>query len=208
MRPAAEKVDCLHADDTIASHLNPADFYTVVARSLIVTPYLPGTGFAPGRITALPEQPAEKAYQDLGDLWLEVPSLGIQVPIIGIPVRDGDWDLTWLEDQAGYLEGTAFPTHAGNSAITAHVYTPEGLPGPFVDLHKLSYGEQVIIHAYGQRYVYEVRSNQKVSPQARALTSEDYPWLTLITCQGYNEASDSYRYRIVVRAVQVRVEAE
>ena len=188
--------------------LNPADFYGVTARVTISTPELPDTGFAPGRVTALPKQPVESAYRDLGEFWLEIPGLGVRVPIIGIPAIDGEWDLTWLADNAGYLEGTAFPTWAGNSAITAHVYTPDGLPGPFVDLHKLSYGDQVIIHAFGQRYIYEVRTNQIVSPQSYSLQHEEYPWVTLITCQDFDEASDSYSYRILVRAVQIRIESE
>jgi LPXTG-site transpeptidase (sortase) family protein len=188
--------------------LNPADFYGVTARVIISTPVLPDTGFAPGQITTLPEQPIEHAYQDLGDLWLEIPSLGVRIPIIGIPAIDREWDLTWLAEKAGYLEGTAFPTWVGNSAITAHVYTPDGLPGPFVDLDNLSYGDQVIVHAFGQRYIYEVRTNQIVSPQSYTLRHEDYSWLTLITCQGYSEANDSYRYRILVRAIQVKIESE
>jgi sortase (surface protein transpeptidase) len=37
---------------------------------------------------------------------------------------------------------------------------------------------------------------------------EDYDWITLVTCRGYDEKSDSYKYRTVVRAVLVSVEAE
>jgi LPXTG-site transpeptidase (sortase) family protein len=169
---------------------------------------IPATGFAPGRVTELPAQSLENAYTELGDLWLEIPSLGLKRAIAGVPKVGNTWPVQWLHDQVGYLEGTAFPTWAGNSALTAHVFTPDGLPGPFVDLHKLSWGDQIIVHAYGQRYIYEVRDNRKVSPRANVFQHEDYPWLTLITCQGYQEDSDSYRYRVIVRAVQVKVEPE
>jgi len=37
---------------------------------------------------------------------------------------------------------------------------------------------------------------------------EDQAWLTLITCRGYDEQSDSYKYRVVTRAVLIKVEAE
>ncbi|MCB0156435.1 MAG: hypothetical protein KDF65_16680, partial [Anaerolineae bacterium] len=47
------------------------------ASSLAVTA-LPATGFAPNRVTALPEQPEDLAYSSLGDLWIEVPALGIK----------------------------------------------------------------------------------------------------------------------------------
>jgi len=167
---------------------------------------LPATGFAPGVITELPEQMLNDAYTPLGDLWLEIPSLGVMTNIVGAPRSDGDWKVDWLWDQAGWLHGTAFPTWDGNSVVTAHVYLPNGLPGPFVDLMKLGWGDQVIVHSYGQRYIYEIRSNRTVSPLSDVFKHEEYPWLTLITCQGYDETSDSYLYRTVVRAVQVRIE--
>ncbi len=169
---------------------------------------IPETGFAPGQVTVLPAQPPEVVYTPLGGIWLEIPSLGVNTTIIGIPRSGTGWDVTWLWDQAGYLQGTAFPTWSGNSAITAHVYLADGSPGPFVNLHKLRSGDQVIIHAFGQRYIYEVRSCRNVTPDTNVFEHEEYPWITLITCQGYDEASDSYRYRLIVRAIQVKIEPE
>jgi LPXTG-site transpeptidase (sortase) family protein len=168
---------------------------------------LPGTGFAPGRVTQLSAQPAEKAYSDQGEMWLEITRLGVQSTIVGVPLSGGGWDVSWLGDQTGWLEGTAFPTWAGNSSLSAHVYDAYGNPGPFVHLNWLWYGDEVIIHAWGQEYVYSVRSLQlfeadKVAPM---LKHEEYPWLTLITCRGYDETSDSYKYRVIVRAVQVKI---
>jgi LPXTG-site transpeptidase (sortase) family protein len=67
----------------------------------------------------------------------------------------------------------------------------------------------VIIHAWGQRYIYQVRSVTEVRPQDISILShEDISWLTLVTCQGYDEESDSYRMRVAVRAVLVKVEPE
>ena len=40
------------------------------------------------------------------------------------------------------------------------------------------------------------------------LGHEEYPWLTLITCRGYDEAGNSYAYRVGVRAVLVDVVPE
>jgi len=34
---------------------------------------------------------------------------------------------------------------------------------------------------------------------------EEYSWLTLITCQGFDEETESYRWRYVVRAVLTRI---
>ncbi len=167
---------------------------------------LPDTGFAPGRVSALPAPFSEVRYQSLGDLWLEVPDLGIQIPIVGVPLQEEGWDVTQLWDQAGYLEGTAFPTWAGNTALSGHVYLSDGTAGPFVHLGELLWGDEVILHAFGQRYVYEVRDVTSVRPDdLSVLRHEEYDWVTLITCQGYDEQQDAYRSRMVVRAVLVEV---
>lgn len=176
--------------------------------SLITLPALPQTGFAPGVITQVGSQPSAKAYQDMGGLTLEIPSLSIKAPIVGVPRTSQGWDLSWLGNNAGWLEGTSFPTWAGNSALTAHVVDSNGQPGLFADLGKLSYGKEIVISAWGQRYVYQVRSvKTAVKPEdVSAFRHKDFPYLTLITCKGFDEKSNTYRWRVVVQAVQVRVE--
>jgi LPXTG-site transpeptidase (sortase) family protein len=189
--------------------LFPADIYQVQASATVGVPALPKTGFAPGRLTSLPVQLLDRAYASLGDLWLEIPSLGVSTSIVGVPLGSGGWDLTWLGEQAGYLNGTAYPTWSGNTGITGHVYLADGSPGPFVDLHTLVWGQQVIVHMGGQRYIYEVRSMRRVWPDdLSVLQHADLPTLTLITCQGYNPAADDYRTRIAVRAVLVDIQTE
>ena len=180
--------------------------------SFLVTdpPTLPATGFAPDRITTLPARSAGNVYQALGGLWLEIPALGVQAAITGVPQTETGWDVSWLGDHIGYLAGTAFPTWDGNTGLTGHVTGADGLPGPFAQLSELSWGERVLIHAFGHVYTYEVRSVEAVRPaDSRSLTRhEDYDWITLITCRGYYETRGVYAYRSVVRAVLVRVEAE
>ena len=182
------------------------DSYGEESQATINTPSLPNTGFAPGRRTVLPPMPPD-AYNLLGTMTLSIPQLNLRTGIVGVPMRAGQWDLSWLGNQAGYLEGTAFPTWRGNSVITAHVYDAYGLPGPFNNLFTLKWGNEVSIFLDGQKYVYEVREVRKVTPFNLApLKHEEYSWLTLITCQGYNELTDSYKYRLAVRAVLIRVE--
>lgn len=187
----------------------------------IGTPGMPATGFTPGVVTALDEQPASKEYFELiggahlptgaphleSNFMLEVPSLGVKLPIVGVPLTANGWDVSWLGDSAGYLEGTAFPTWAGNTAITAHVWDSNNNPGHFVNLHTLTHGDQVIIHSYGQRYIYEVRQSQQERPDTlRALPHEENDVLTLITCMGYDESTGEYRWRLAVRAVLISIE--
>ncbi len=183
------------------------DVYGVSASLSIPTPPVPETGYAPGMITPIAEQTIEKSYTTLSDMRLEIPALNLNMPIAGIPFDGTNWDLSWLNGQAGYLEGTAFPTHAGNSVITAHVYLPNGRPGPFIDLNKLRFGDQIIIHAFGQKYTYEVRSWSEVTPDDSSIfRHEKYPVITLVTCQDYDVLMNSYSTRYIVRAVQVKVE--
>ena len=170
---------------------------------------LPQTGFAPGVVTQLPIQGLSEMYQQYNFVSLEIPSLEVEAPIVGVPVSQDGWNLAWLGNQAGWLHGTAFPSWAGNSAITAHVFDANGQPGLFNNLNQLKWGDKVIVHAYGQAYVYEVRTVKKhVRPDdtSSVFEHEDYPWLTLITCRGYDEESDSYRWRVVVQAVQTTID--
>jgi LPXTG-site transpeptidase (sortase) family protein len=182
---------------------------TAITSTLTVAA-LPATGFAPNRITALPVQPDELAYSDLGDLWIEIPALGIKTSIVGVPqTKDGEWDVTWLANNVGWLNGTAFPTWEGNSVVTAHVTNADGLDGPFVNLKKLKYGDQIIIHAFGQKYIFEIRNSRMSRPFTTSFAFEhleDQSYLTLITCQVYLPKSDTYLYRRVIRAVLVKVE--
>ena len=138
---------------------------------------LPSTGFAPGVITSIPAEPAN-VYDTSSDLTIEIPALGIKTAIVGVPQSGNTWDITWLGDQVGYLDGTAFPTLSGNSVITGHVYGSNGLPGPFVNLDTLKWGDHVIVHFSGQRYIYEVRANNIILPSDTSVFKhEDQPWL-------------------------------
>jgi LPXTG-site transpeptidase (sortase) family protein len=169
---------------------------------------LPATGFAPNVITDLTNV-SHETYVATGDLTVEIPSLGIRIPIVGVPKKDGTWNVAWLGNQAGWLQGTAFPSWSGNSVLTGHVYMASGLPGPFVDLGKLKYGDRIIVHAYGQKYIFEVRTNAVVeSTDQSAFKHEEKSWITLITCKEYDEKTNTYRKRVVVRAVLVSVTDE
>jgi LPXTG-site transpeptidase (sortase) family protein len=166
----------------------------------------PATGFAPDRVTKLSKQTTN--YSAISDMQLDIPVLGVRMPVVEVPRGKNSWDVSWLGGNAGWLEGSAFPTWEGNSVLTGHVFDANGQPGPFVNLGNLRWGDEVIMHAWDQDYIYEVRSvDEWVSPgDIRLLEKhEELPWLTLVTCKGYDEKSNSYRWRTVIRAVQVKV---
>jgi LPXTG-site transpeptidase (sortase) family protein len=169
---------------------------------------LPNTGFAPHVVTRLPAQPEELAYTKMGDLWLEIPSQQVKANIVGVPQSENIWDVKWLGMNAGWLNGTAFPSWEGNSVITAHVTDANGLPGPFAGLKDLKYGDQLVIHLSGQRYIFEIRNTKLVRPEITTFAFEhleDYSYLTLITCQGFDTATNTYLFRQILRAVLVSV---
>jgi sortase (surface protein transpeptidase) len=61
----------------------------------------------------------------------------------------------------------------------------------------------------GPSHVYEIRSVDLVAPDdLEVFRHEEQSWLTLITCQGYDEAQNTYRQRVAARAVLVAIEDE
>ena len=185
------------------------NFNVVQQTSTSSTSVIPKTGFPQNQITPRPIQPTDKAYTAT-DLWLEIPKLNTRMSIVGVPQTKDGWDVTWLDKNAGWLNGSAFPTWSGNSVITAHVWDALNKPGPFTQLKKLKYGDQVKVHAFGQVFTYEVRESITISPDnlSAMLKHEEQAWITLVTCEDYKETSNTYAYRRMVRAVLVSMTAE
>jgi LPXTG-site transpeptidase (sortase) family protein len=180
------------------------NFFVASASTLI-----PNTGFPQNEVTQIPQQPKDLAYTAT-DIWLEIPKLNVRMLIVGVPLGKNGWDVTWLGKNAGWLDGSAFPTWSGNSVITAHVWDANNKPGPFARLKDLRYGDQIIIRAYGQVFTYAVSESLLVSPTdtASMLKHSDKPMLTLITCEDYQDKSKKYSYRRMVRAMLVSVAKE
>lgn len=168
---------------------------------------LPATGFPKYKFTNQANGIEKPAHKTRTNLMLEIPKLGLEMDIVGVPQKDGEWDVSWLSNQAGYLYGTAFPTWEGNTVITAHVWDANNNPGPFSDLKMLRFGDQIKIHAYGQTHFYEVREQKILLPGKvdAILQHEEYDWVTLLTCELYNPLSGKYIFRRVVRAVLVNI---
>jgi len=163
---------------------------------------LPNTGFPAGRVTAALQESAQPALQAVGGVELEIPRLGLRTEIVGVPRAEDSWDTDWLAKQAGWLEGTAFPSWQGNAVLVAHNYLRSGLPGPFAELDQLRVGDRLLVHVYGQAVAYEVQSVRRIDPQdASVLEHTDDSTLTLLTCAAYDEEAGEYRYRVAVQAV-------
>jgi LPXTG-site transpeptidase (sortase) family protein len=160
---------------------------------------IPVTGFSPNVVTALDER-SQPSYQSTG-IRIEIPVIKLSASVAGVEIKKGGWDVSWLQDQVGWLNGTAYPTRKGNSILTAHVVNADGNPGPFARLNHLGVGEFIYIYTAGYRYTYMVESNQRVEPDAVSVfRHEEQAYLTLITCEQYDENLNSYLQRVAVRA--------
>lgn len=170
---------------------------------------LPITGFAPSEIITLPAQPLSQMYNQTG-FKLEIPSLSININIVGVNRVGASWDVKWLGNNAGYLEGSAYPTWSGNTVLTGHVTDAANIPGPFAYLKELKDGDKVYIHSDGLVYVYEVQQSFTVTPSnvSEVFKHQDYDWLTLVTCENYNDKFETYTSRRVVRAILISVYEE
>ncbi|MBK9927461.1 MAG: sortase [Anaerolineales bacterium] len=165
---------------------------------------IPVTGFAPNQVTVL-DRASQQAYSPTG-LTIEIPVINVKAGISGVALKDGNWDVSWLQDQAGWLEGTAYPTWEGNSVLTAHSVNKDGKAGVFSRLKSVKSGEYIFVYNNGYRYTYKVVSNTAVKPNdISVLAHEEKPYLTLVTCDNYDEKSGTYLNRIVVRALLVDV---
>jgi LPXTG-site transpeptidase (sortase) family protein len=165
---------------------------------------IPVTGFAPGMITKL-DTSSRPAY-DATSLTIEIPVIKVNSPIVGVESKKGTWDVSWLQNQVGWLNGTAYPTWKGNSVLTAHVVNADGKPGVFSKLKALGIGEYIFVYGAGYRYTYKVVSNDVVQPtDASVMKHEDKSFLTLITCDTYDAKTGTYLHRVVIGAALVDV---
>jgi LPXTG-site transpeptidase (sortase) family protein len=167
---------------------------------------IPVTGFTPGRVTNL--DTASQPVYEATSLAIEIPVIKVDTSIIGVESKNGGWDVSWLSGQVGWLNGTAYPTWKGNSVLTAHVVNADGKPGVFSRLKSLGVGEYIFVYNLGYRYTYKVESNAYVQPNdITVMKHEEKSYLTLITCDTYDEKADTYLRRVAVRAVLVDVRA-
>ncbi|GJQ35093.1 MAG: hypothetical protein JETCAE01_11030 [Anaerolineaceae bacterium] len=171
---------------------------------------IPVTGFEPGVSSPLPTQTSKFAYTIEGDLRLEIPALSINQPIVGIPFLNDDWNVTWLGSRIGYLEGSAYPTWSGNTVLTGHATDLNGKFTSFGFIKDLKIGDKFMIHSNGLVYVYQIQQNRLISASSTSalFRHEEYDWVTLVTCEKWNDYIGKFVQRRIVRAALVSVVAE
>jgi len=130
-------------------------------------------------------------------------------PIINLYLDDaGNWDLTYLGQSVGYLQGTAALGQGGNFVLAGHVEMKDGSPGPFAYLARLKAGDAInIISNQASNPVvveYAVSEIKTVKPTDFAeIQSHGHEELTLVTCSDWDQQSKAYLTRLVVHAKPV-----
>ena len=119
--------------------------------------------------------------------------------------KTDDWDVTYLNEYAGHLQGTAEIGQGGNVVLAGHVELKDGRQGPFANIGSLTNGDLITIVSdepddpVVMRYhVTEVRV---VDPHdLDSIRNHGYEELTLVTCQDWSEKTRTYNKRLIVHA--------
>ncbi len=167
---------------------------------------LPRTGFS-SKITQVSDpMPADLKYKPLG-MILELPTLDVLSKIVVVPVLDNEYEVTWLGNDVGMLEGSAKPGQ-GTVILATHNHLNDVQAGPFAMLSYLKEGEQVFIRDKRNNILrYSVYANVKVAETDfetvdRIAEAFDNT-LIMITCED-ETLSGGYASRRIVAAKKLR----
>jgi len=137
---------------------------------------------------------------------LVIPVLGVDAPVVELPITDNTWDMSGLTYEIAHLGGTAKPGERNNMVLAGHVTLRRGA-GPFLHLERLEPGNTAIVYAGDEAYTYRVVGKSYVAPADVSIvqpTSD--PILTLLTCTNWEAQTRLYRERVAVIAELVEDE--
>lgn len=115
----------------------------------------------------------------------------------------GGWDITYLQDLVGHLEGTSWLGETGNTVLAGHFEDQRGNPGPFRYLYSAEIGDEITIedNRTNSFTTYVVTDVFTTDPDdVEVLRHSESPKLTLITCDNWNPERETYAERVVVIA--------
>lgn len=133
---------------------------------------------------------------------LQIPRFQVDEPIVVIPLREGEWDLTALEDGVGWLSSTGqYPGDALAMVLVGHITVAGNQRGAFAQLEAIKPGDEVRYRSGGMEYVYAVRQRSRIEPEAvKQLYVADGRTLLLLTCTDFDALARTYQNRLLVRA--------
>lgn len=107
------------------------------------------------------------------------PSLSQERKVITTHIENGEWLL--VDDAVNYVYESAKPNENGSIIIYGH-----NTPQVFADLHKLNFGDDLVIeNDLGNKFYYKVFDKKIVKPDEMKYLKQDKETLILYTCTGF-----------------------
>ncbi len=158
-------------------------------------------------IAPAPVKEVKTSYTDKQNM-LEVPKIGISVPIIFAESADKDSLMKNLDLGVVYYPGSVYPGQAGQIVILGHS-APTGWPKikhdwVFTDLEKLTPGDEIMIDLNGKQYKYLVKQKTIIKRGADVPTDTsgaNNSVLTLISC--WPPGKDYQRIAVAAELVEI-----
>ena len=211
--PEASKFDTGPAQEI------PANFVPTSTSTLM--PYMPAFKFVtPEPYTPLPDYPIPSPVVKITDesgnpadtspvVRLVIPSLSVDAIVKYVPYDDISmtWLIDGLREEVAWLGDTSWPGLGGNTVLAGHI-TVRGLGnGPFRYLENIKPDDEVTVYSEANKYTYKVREQVVVNETDMGVVLPTVgTQLTLITCTGWDDELDVYRFRRVVFADLVKAE--
>lgn len=189
--------------------------------TMTLMPYMPAYKFVtPEPYTPLPDYPIPTpviqntqpsgALPDISPvIRLVIPELSVDAIVKYVPYDDTTltWLIDGLRDEIAWLGNTSWPGLGANTVLAGHI-TVRGLgDGPFRYLEEVAQGDSVTLYTEENKYTYEVREQLVVNETDMGVVLPTVgTQLTLITCTGWDDELDIYRFRRVVMADLVKTE--
>ena len=165
----------------------------------------PSTGVVTESVTV----PTETPEPGLPERLL-IPQLNVDETIVTVTIVDGEWDISGLDSQVGWLTTTGQQPGADWAmAFVGHVSLQNGTSGPFGYLWRLREGAEIILQADATQYVYTLTEKRAVGPDAvKELYIPDGDQIVLMTCDNWDLVNWRYTERLLVLAQLVEERAD
>jgi sortase (surface protein transpeptidase) len=159
----------------------------------------------------------ERASVSIADISVEratptrvrIPTIGVDAPIEGVGVRDGEFDVVEDAVTVGWYRYGPTPGQEGSAVLAAHVDTARDGPGVFFELDRLGPGDLVEVDLDdGTSTTFRITVSERHPKEDLASTDvfarSGGPRLSLITCGGaFDPVQRRYAENVVVTAVPI-----
>ena len=157
------------------------DFFRIFEES-----QLPATGYSSLITNTLSEQPMALNYEPVRRR-LQIPTLNLETELVTVPLMDDSWQVAWLGNRAGILEGSALPGE-GYSFIAAHNTLNSEEYGPFALLSTMAINDLITVNSEdGTMSLFRVYANEVIGAndveKMERVAEQEADSLVLITCE-------------------------